>query len=129
MPADADLLVHLRALEVELHQPAARGSSTRLDELIHPDFLEFGRSGAAYDKRGVLDALPSTTRHAEVFADNFALRRLSADVALLTYRSAQVQADGTLDRFTLRASIWQRAEGGWQMSFHQGTATAPFKAS
>jgi hypothetical protein len=128
MHVDTDLLVHLRALEVELHQPAARSSPTRLAELIHDDFLEFGRSGAAYDKPEILRLLLSATQHAEVFSDNFAVRRLSTDVALLTYRAAHVQADGTLDRFTLRASIWQRVDGGWQISFHQGTATAAFAA-
>ena len=128
MHADANLLVHLRALEEELHQPAARSSPTRLAELIHADFLEFGRSGAVYDKPEILRSLLCAKQHAEVFADNFSVRRLSTEVALLTYRSAHVQADGTLDRFTLRASIWQRVDGDWQISFHQGTATAPFGA-
>jgi len=127
MHADTELLVQLRALEVELHRPAARSSPTRLAELIHADFLEFGRSGAVYDKTGILSLLPSATEHAEVFSDNFSVRRLSPDVALLTYRAAHVQADGTLDRFALRASIWQRVDGDWQISFHQGTATAPFR--
>jgi len=128
MHADADLLAHLRALEVELHQPAARGNPARLAELIHADFLEFGRSGAVYDKPEILRLLLSATQHAEVFSDNFSVRRLSTEVALLTYRSAHAQSDGTRGLFTLRASIWQRVDGDWRMSFHQGTATAAFGA-
>jgi len=40
-----DLLELLRGLEVELHHPGTRCSRARLDELLHPDFDEVGRSG------------------------------------------------------------------------------------
>jgi hypothetical protein len=105
---EAALLSHLQALEVELHQPAVRADAARLDALIHDDFQEFGRSGATYDKTEILARLLSAEDHTRVVADNFALRRLAADVALLTYRSAHRQPDGTLHRFTLRCSVWQR---------------------
>ena len=124
---EAPLLSQLRALEVELHQPVVRGDATRLDALLHQEFHEVGRSGAAYAKADILSHLLSAEQHARVIADNFHVRRLALDVALLTYRSAHALPDGTLHRHTLRSSIWQRSDFGWQMSFHQGTPTEPYE--
>ena len=126
---EESLLGQLQALEVELHQPVVRGDAARLDALLHEEFHEFGRSGAAYTKADILSHLLSAAQHARVVADNFLVRRLAADVALLTYRSAHTLPDGMLHRHTLRSSIWQRSEAGWQMSFHQGTPTEPYEPS
>ncbi len=124
---DASLLSQLKALEVELHQPVVRRDAARLDALLHDDFYEFGRSGAAYAKADIVASLLAAAQHARVVADNFLVRRLAADVALLTYRSAHALSDGTLHRHTLRSSIWQRSDDGWQMSFHQGTPAEPYE--
>ncbi|KQU91826.1 hypothetical protein ASC78_02615 [Variovorax sp. Root318D1] len=125
--SDTSLLLLLQALEVELHKPAARSDTERLDALLHDDFREFGRPGAAYAKADILSRLPAQAQHAVVVADRFEVRRLGEVVALLTYRSAHLLANGTLDRFTLRSSVWERSTLGWQMSFHQGTPTAPYE--
>ena len=124
---EASLLSQLQALEVELHQPVVRGDAARLDVLLHEEFHEFGRSGAAYAKDDILARLPAAAQHVRVVADNFLVRRLAADVGLLTYRSAHALPDGTLHRHTLRSSIWQRCDVGWRMSFHQGTPTEPYE--
>ncbi len=124
---EASLLSQLQALEVELHQPAVRGDAARLDALLHEEFNEFGSSGATYAKDDVRAHLLAAAQQARVVADNFLVRRLAADVALLTYRSAHALPDGTLHRHTLRSSIWQRSDVGWQMSFHQGTPTEPYE--
>jgi hypothetical protein len=100
--------------------------AARLDALLHEDFLEFGRSGAAYAKSDIVAQLLAVAQHARVVADNFLVRSLAVDVALLTYRSAHALPDGTLRRHTRRSSIWQRCDVGWQMSFHQGTPTEPY---
>ena len=117
----------LQGLEVELHKPSARADASRLDALLHDDFREIGRSGARYGKADILSQLPAEARHAVVVADRFELKRLGEDIALLTYRSARLLADGTLDRYTLRASVWERSAAGWRMSFHQGTPTASYE--
>jgi len=94
--------------------------------LLHAEFIEFGRSGKVYSRSDVIEALLTETEPAIVSADQFALRRLTRDIALLTYRTANVRPDGSLDRHTLRSSIWQHSPLGWQASFHQGTPTVPF---
>lgn len=103
-----------------------RRDATRLNALLHDDFREFRRSGAAYAKADILSRLPAEAQQAVVVANRFKVRRLGEVVALLTYRSAHQLADGTLDRFTLRSSVWECSSLGWQMSFHQGTPTAPY---
>jgi len=124
--SDTSLLLLLKALEVELHTPATRCDAAKLNALLHDDFREFGRSGAVYAKADILSHLPAQAQHAVVVADRFELRRLSKVAAQLTYRSAHLLADGSFDVFTLRSSIWKHSIRGWQISFHQGTPTAPF---
>lgn|GEM_PF-316723 len=120
---EESLLCHLQSLELELHQPATRGDASRLDVLLHEEFQEFSRSGRTYSKLDVVALLLSSTQPAPIVADKFSVRRLAANVALLTYRSAHEQRDGSLKRYSLRSSIWQRSDTGWQLIFHQGTAT------
>ncbi|KRF00382.1 hypothetical protein ASG87_13535 [Frateuria sp. Soil773] len=118
----------LRSLETELHQPATRGNAGRLAELLHDTFVEFGQSGRRYDKAATLRELPLEPRHGPVIqSDDYALRRIGPDAALLTYRSAHRRDDGRCERHALRASLWQRTSSGWRMVFHQGTPTAPFQ--
>ena len=120
------LLSHLRDLEVALHQPSVRADIHRLDELLHPSFIEFGRSGRKYTKADMLRELPAAQPAAAIWAQNFAVAEIADGVALLTYQSAHVDANGELSRPTLRSSLWQRSGSGWQMRFHQGTPTHAF---
>ncbi|MCX5659804.1 MAG: DUF4440 domain-containing protein [Planctomycetota bacterium] len=113
MPPDS-LLHSIRTLECELHDPAVRRDAHRLDELLHADFQEIGRSGRCYTKAEMLRLLPQEQDPARI-------QTLAPDVVLLTYKSAQVGAAGLLERQTLRASVWNRGPAGWQMIFHQGT--------
>jgi hypothetical protein len=113
-------------LEVALHRPAARADIPRLDELLHPSFIEFGRSGRSYTKADMLRELPLAQPSDGIWSQDFAVNEITEDVALLTYRSAHVDGNGELSRHTLRSSLWQRAESGWQLRFHQGTPTDAF---
>lgn len=114
----------LRALEVELHHPGVRCSAERLAELMHPDFDEVGRSGRIYTRETVSRFLLSQAHPPAVVPDLFRLVLLAPDVALLTYRSAHRQDDGSLTLHTLRSSVWTRSPQGWQLRYHQGTPAA-----
>ena len=121
-----DLLEQLRDLELDLQSLAVRRDRARLGELLHEAFVEFGRSGQRYDKANILEQLPSERAPEAMWSQDFELLELAEGVALITYRSASVNEDGKLFRFSLRSSLWQRTAHGWQMRFHQGTATKPF---
>ena len=123
----AELLATLRDLEVALHQPAVRSDRAKLGELLHPQFREFGRSGAEYDREDVLREFESSPPAYDVWSQDFRVDELAPGVALLTYRSAHLCADGRLDGHTNRASVWQLTPSGWRMRFHQGTPAGQFE--
>lgn len=121
---DLMLLDELRNLETELHTIEARGNRQRMEALLHPDFVEFGRSGRRYTRADILNEFAPTSVFPTVRSGNFDLAVLAEGVALLTYASAHEDADGEQSRHTLRSSVWVRTKLGWQMRFHQGTPTA-----
>ncbi|HSE86527.1 MAG TPA: DUF4440 domain-containing protein [Candidatus Binatia bacterium] len=121
-----DLLKQLRDLEVALHQPEVRRDLARLDELLHESFTEFGRSGSSYCKADILKVVSHEISTGAIWSQDFTLAELADGVVLLTYKSAQLDTTGELRRHTLRSSLWQRTERGWQMRFHQGTPTDSF---
>ena len=125
-PDLTSLAVELQALECELHQRSTRTSQAHLDALLHPEFLEFGRAGNRFDKPFVLTHLPKQQVEIVVHAQNFQARIVAPGVAQLTYRSAHRKADGTLERHTLRSSLWIREGTQWRLYFHQGTPTQAF---
>ena len=122
-----NLLQHLRALEIALHQPEVRSDAGRLGALLHDAFAEIGRSGQIHSREDVLQDLPTEKEVKAIYSQDFAVAEISDGVALLTYKSAHVDANGELSRHTLRASLWQHTAQGWQMRFHQGTPTDEFE--
>jgi hypothetical protein len=117
------LLEELRSLETELHTTEARRNWQRMEMLLHPDFVEFGRSGRRYTRADILHEFGPTTVPA-VRSENFELAALAEGIALLTYASAHEDADGKQSQHTLRSSVWVCTETGWQIRFHQGTPIA-----
>lgn len=123
--AGADpLLHHLARLEVELHHPGVRLDAGQLTQRLHPDFHEVGRSGRAYDRATVIAHLAAQPHPPLIVSEGFRLCAVGEGAALLTYRSAQRAADGTLANRTLRSSLWLRTDAGWQLRYHQGTPAA-----
>lgn len=89
-------------------------------EMIADDFTEFGSNGRIYNKS---DAIAMMRLHApRVFAmDEFAVRELGSQVALVTYRLQSEAIEGGPGRHSARSSIWVQREDKWQVTFHQVT--------
>ena len=122
MSTEDALLDLLTSLETELHRADVRRNETRTRELLHGHFVEIGRSGRSYSRDDILTELSDAqAAPPDIRADRFGLQVLEKNIALLTYRSAQVGKDGELRRFSLRSSVWMQTENGWQLRFHQGT--------
>jgi hypothetical protein len=117
----------LRKQEVSLHQPELRSDRDQVDRLLHESFFEFGQSGQMYTKAEILEVLSAESSEEAIYSGDYSLTMIEDGVALLTYKSAQINANGELSRYTLRSSLWQYTEPGWQMRFHQGTATNAFE--
>jgi hypothetical protein len=101
-----------------------RTSRQALDQLLADEFLEFGSSGAVYDKKQVIVGLlsdPESAMPRYANAQNLKIRWLAEDVALLTYRSSKSRPGLRKPIRANRCSIWKRIDGRWQMVFHQGT--------
>lgn len=111
-----------------MHHAGVRSSLQRLEELLHPDFHEVGRSGRAYDRGTVVQWLTNQAIQRNVRSSEFKMGRLAEDCALLTYRSVHLQDDGTETLTTLRSSVWQADADTnglrWRLRYHQGTPAA-----
>ena len=118
---DPILTQQLSQLEAQLHLAEIRHQPERVSQLLHPAFEETGRSGQRYTRDGVVEALCTESKAAEIVADGYAATALAPGVALLTYRSAQADAQGARSKHTLRSSIWLLTDGVWQLRYHQGT--------
>ena len=118
------LLQELQALEVELHHPGVRCNRERLEQLLHPEFYEVGRSGRTYDRETVITFLAAQESQPVVVSQGFVVSLLSPGVALLTYRSAHAEQSERLANHALRSSVWLKEGAHWQLRYHQGTPAA-----
>jgi hypothetical protein len=105
----------IRALEEELLTSAARRNQARLRELLHPDFVEIGRSGRRWSREEIIAALASEDEPTDSDTDEWAILDLAPDVCLLTY---VIRGSGQESR---HSSIWTSKDGTLRMLFHQGT--------
>lgn len=119
-----NLLEQLKALETDLHRLETRQNRERLEQLLHPAFVEVGRDGRRYTRSEVIGEFAVSGATLEpVWSRHFELAELGPGVVLLTYSSAHEGPNGELTRHTFRSSLWLLDEAGWRMRFHQGTAT------
>jgi hypothetical protein len=120
------LLELISSLEISLHQPAVRCDTGRLQALLHPDFVEVGRSGQSYNKGQMVQHLVQESLSTAIWSQDFKLAMPAFSVALLTYQSAHIGTEGQLTHHAARSSLWQFTDAGWQLRFHQGTPVAAF---
>jgi hypothetical protein len=112
---DVSLHDELMHLEEELLETATRHNRQRLEQLIAPDFREFGSSGRVFDRAAILESLLSEPPGPAIRVSGFAIQPLTDDLVLVTYRTHKDATE------SLRSSLWRRHEGAWQILFHQGT--------
>jgi hypothetical protein len=110
----------LLELEKKLVDPELRRTPERLAPLLADEFIEFGSSGHAYDKKRILFLLRRQVP-ARLFIEEFRVLEISDSAALVTYRTCTESTRVTASRYSLRSSLWVLRDGGWQIMFHQGT--------
>ncbi len=118
----SSLLEHLQIVETEMHHNVTRKNQVRLSQLLHPDFIEFGRSGRSFTRAEILQELHSEIDLPEINSSNYELVMIADNAALLTYASAHITPAGDIHRQTLCCSLWINTSNGWQLRFHRGTA-------
>jgi len=124
MKARAKEAAMLKRLEMRLQLPSVRTSRPQLEAMLADDFTEFASSGVALNKRQTIAAIladPAAGQPRYAALQNLKVIWLAPDTALLTYRSSKSQSGNARAVRALRCSVWQKADGRWQLLFHQGT--------
>jgi len=115
------ILDELSRREPIFHNPEFGSTAAEFERSTAPDYWEVGASGRRYSREFILAWAKDSSDH---FVDSsaagwqtseFGLRRLGTDTYLLTYTLDQAGSR------TRRSTIWQHAENGWRILYHQGT--------
>jgi hypothetical protein len=114
----------LRILEESLLDTAVRRDRKRLRIMLAEDFVEFGSSGRIWTRNSIIELLSRETAFYPPMIEDFSCHFLTADVALVTYRTVRTDPSSGEVLASLRSSIWTSDSGAWKMRFHQGTRTA-----
>jgi len=101
-------------LERAMWAESIRGDRALMDDHLAGSFTECGWSGAASTRQETLDL---DVGPIDATLEEFAVRPLGRDAALVTYRSLQRRRSGH------RSSVWMRQNGRWLLELHQGTPT------
>jgi len=114
-PEDVD---ELRKLEESLWIAQTRFDQHYMEQILSPEFVEFGRSGKVYSRE---DALSTAYRdiRCTLPLKNFTAQLIDTNVFLVTYMSETIDDGEVL--VANRSSIWIKTPQGWQLRFHQGT--------
>ena|SRR5579884_2479068 len=108
----------LRKLEESLWIAQTRFDKAYMEQILSPEFVEFGRSGKVYSREDTLSAAYRDIR-STLPLKNFTAHIISTNVFLVTYMSETI-SDGEV-LVANRSSIWIKTTQGWQLRFHQGT--------
>lgn len=109
----------IKTLEESLWIAKTRFDYNYMDNILSPNFFEFGRSGNIYKREETLSA-PMQEINANLPLKDFKLHSITNDIILVTYIS-EVQYDEL--EVGNRSSLWLKTSDGWKLQFHQGTPT------
>ncbi|MEI5097897.1 nuclear transport factor 2 family protein [Streptomyces sp. PmtG] len=107
--------------ELRLLDPEVRASPELFAGLLHPEFTEFGASGARWDRESIVGAITERPEPGGRPTTTSRMRgvQLADDLVHLTF---DTDVNG---RRAHRSSLWRRTEGRWLLWFHQGTPFTP----
>ncbi|MFI2432811.1 DUF4440 domain-containing protein [Streptomyces sp. NPDC018693] len=112
--------------ELRLLDPAVRRSRDLTEQLLHPDFLEFGASGRRWDRASIVASMADAAADDErpITARRMTGVELAPGLVHLTF---DTEYNG---RHAHRSSLWRRTEedGTWRLYFHQATPFSPAEA-
>lgn len=96
------------------HLKSENRANSKILDILHPSFKEFGKSGVIYDKADI--------NHSQLDNDiykisDFEETTLSEGCILCTYTLFNT----TNNTISNRSSIWKYYENDWKLIFHQGT--------
>ena len=105
-------------LEESLWIPETRFDQKYMDDLLTPDFFEFGRSGKIYNREQILSPRPQPI-NTTFPLKNLKIELITPEIVQITYVSEVMYEELEIGN---RSSIWIKTLTGWKLRFHQGTA-------
>jgi hypothetical protein len=118
--SDADVFTVLQRLEESLYLPETRFDQQYMDELLAPEFVEFGSSGRVWNRMQIIRTDPVEIA-AKLPLPDLEIRLLGVEVALVTYRTEMGLDFATAAN---RSSVWRfYPDGKWRLVEHQATPT------
>lgn len=91
----------------------------KLNNRIHDEFIEFGKSGQVFDKSSIIKYLNNLYSDRDIEIQDFEIKNLKDDLIIVNYISNEKE-EGIK---ALRTSIWVKEYTDWKLYFHQGTVT------
>lgn len=105
----------LVALEKAMLDSPARHDEARLDQLLHPDFVEVGRSGVRWRRAEIMAGLLAETELPTVETFEWDVVDLADGVSMVTFELRQGH------RVSRHVSIWLHGGNSMQLRYHQAT--------
>ncbi|WP_374110183.1 DUF4440 domain-containing protein [Okibacterium sp. HSC-33S16] len=110
-----DFCSAIRDAELALLSSPVRRSPEQVRAMLHPDFVEIGRSGRRWTRDEIVAALAAAADGETPAVDEWEFVEISGDLTLATYLLRG--EDGT----SRHSSLWDTSSGSLVMRFHQGT--------
>lgn len=111
---EVDPLDEVVELERSLLRDDVRADAATVAALLHPDWIEVGRSGRLWSRAEMLDAIGPLPGGCEL--ETIEVREVSEGIVRLLWRSS------TDEGSAVRSSWWLREGRQWRQVFHQGTS-------
>lgn len=105
----------VRAAELDLLDPATRADAQRVGALLHPDFVEIGRSGRRWKRAETIAALAEEQGFVTPQTDDWQFGDVAGGAVLVTYRIVGPEASSR------HASLWDVTGTTPVLRYHQGT--------
>ena len=114
--------------ELSLHQFDIRTNQDSLSTLLHPEFLEVGKSGKTYNYQSIIESMGLEKRtDSSIHSQDYECIRLDNNAYLILYRTAVIDRKGAASDYAKRSSVWIYDGEEWKLRYHQGTPCAKFQ--
>jgi ribonuclease HI len=118
--SEDEISAYLMRCERDLLDPVVRRDQAQVEALLAKDFQEFGSSGRVWDRQTIVNSL-ATEAYTAPTVEQMHCTLITAEVALVTYRTVRIENSTGGRGEVLRCSLWIKESDNWRVRFHQGT--------
>jgi hypothetical protein len=104
---------HLKILEYSLWKDDTRFDPVYMENILHSQFFEFGRSGRVYERS---DTIYIGREIIDAELKNIQIHEISENTVLITYKSFVKYESMEIGN---RSSVWVKIGNDWKLYFHQ----------